>query len=588
ADVPSQQELDLLFGPLYDEFFNADVAESSSHNIGNLNIPTFNQLQVSKYRWTKDHPLEQVHGNPSRRVQTRRQLATYPKMCMYPLTVSTAELKNIKEAMADSVWIEAMQEELHQFDRLQVWELVDKPFSKSIIRLKWLRKKKKDEDQTVIRNKARLVAKGYTQEKDGFVDPDHPKKVYQLRKALYGLKQAPKTTEYQQADMFTKALPKDRFNYLVRRIEMSINIDTDVLLSVFTKIFLSGMESLKRMSHVTYILSAGSLTTQQMVLKSTMSNPHKNWLVQIKRSLSWLDQKQMGLGKDKSNPLTVDSLLKTIWSSIHHLLINEVLTIPGKTTTGIKTPRCDEDRLELMELTIFLLPKVEKVRIGVNAVDLQVSAVRHKLLMFSLTNWCCSLSAVSTIKYALTVNPNIYVSCIKQFWTTVAVKQVNDVTKLQAIVNKKKVVVTEATIREALRLDDAYLVRNVDSTTKLYMYPCFLQLIIRKQVGDLSTHTTKYTFLALTQKVFANMRRVGKGFSGVETPLFEGMLVEQQGDKEGDVDENVKEVNTGDVANGYVSAAHGEVPTATEEPSIPSPTPPTPRPQPPQDIPSTS
>nr|GEX38660.1 integrase, catalytic region, zinc finger, CCHC-type, peptidase aspartic, catalytic [Tanacetum cinerariifolium] len=85
ADVPSQQELDMLFGPLYDEFFNA-VAESSSQNIGNSNVPTFNQPQVSEYRWTKDHLLEQVRGNPSRPVQTRRQLATDPEMCMYALT----------------------------------------------------------------------------------------------------------------------------------------------------------------------------------------------------------------------------------------------------------------------------------------------------------------------------------------------------------------------------------------------------------------------------------------------------------------------------------------------------------------------
>nr|GEX50816.1 retrovirus-related Pol polyprotein from transposon TNT 1-94 [Tanacetum cinerariifolium] len=66
--------------------------------------------------------------------------------------------------MADSAWIEAMQEELHQFNRLQVWELVDKPFGKTVIRLKWLWKNKKDKDQTVIRNKVRLVAKGYAQE----------------------------------------------------------------------------------------------------------------------------------------------------------------------------------------------------------------------------------------------------------------------------------------------------------------------------------------------------------------------------------------------------------------------------------------
>nr|GEZ81912.1 Gag-Pol polyprotein [Tanacetum cinerariifolium] len=82
-------------------------------------------------------------------VQTRRQLATDPEMCMFALTMSTAEPENIKEAMADSAWIEAMQEELHQFDRLQVWELVDKPFGKSVIRLKWLWKNKMDEDGPV-------------------------------------------------------------------------------------------------------------------------------------------------------------------------------------------------------------------------------------------------------------------------------------------------------------------------------------------------------------------------------------------------------------------------------------------------------
>ncbi|GJT59049.1 retrovirus-related pol polyprotein from transposon TNT 1-94 [Tanacetum coccineum] len=137
-------------------------------------------------------------------------------------------------------------DELHQFNRLQVWELVDKPFGKNVINLKWLWKNQKDEDQTVIHNKARLVAKGYAQEEgidfkesfalvarleavrifvaytahksfpiyqmdvkttflngplkeevyvaqpDGFVDPNHPEKVYRLRKALYGLEQAPR------------------------------------------------------------------------------------------------------------------------------------------------------------------------------------------------------------------------------------------------------------------------------------------------------------------------------------------------------------------------------------------------------------
>ncbi|GJW41080.1 retrovirus-related pol polyprotein from transposon TNT 1-94 [Tanacetum coccineum] len=191
----SQQGLEFLFSPLLEEYYNLahghaednnndqalnasfqeaefikpfctrvqEIGEPSSRNIDNTDVYSF-QPQIHDYRWTKDHPLEQVRGNPTMPVQTRRQLATDPEMCMFALTVSIVEPKNIKEAMADSAWIEAMQDELHQFDRLKVWELVDKPFGKMIIKLKWLWKNKKDEDQTVIRNKARLVAKGYAQE----------------------------------------------------------------------------------------------------------------------------------------------------------------------------------------------------------------------------------------------------------------------------------------------------------------------------------------------------------------------------------------------------------------------------------------
>nr|GEX87910.1 hypothetical protein [Tanacetum cinerariifolium] len=180
----------------------------------------------------RNHPLEQVRGNPSRPVQTKRQLATDLEMYMFALTV---------------------------------WELVDKPFGKMVIRLKWLWNNKQYEDQTVIHNKARLLAKGYAQEEgidfeesfapvarleavrifvayaahksfpiyqmdvkmaflngplkeevyvaqpDGFVDTDHLEKVYRLRKALYGLKQALRAwydelSKFLTSKGFTKAL----------------------------------------------------------------------------------------------------------------------------------------------------------------------------------------------------------------------------------------------------------------------------------------------------------------------------------------------------------------------------------------------
>nr|GFA86812.1 retrovirus-related Pol polyprotein from transposon TNT 1-94 [Tanacetum cinerariifolium] len=104
AYFPSQQDLNLLFGPLYDEFFNAEEGEKVQDDkfTNPFCVPAQEQAKSTS------HNIEQVHGNPSRPVQTRRHLATDPEMCMYALTVSTAEPKNIKEAMADSAWIKAM------------------------------------------------------------------------------------------------------------------------------------------------------------------------------------------------------------------------------------------------------------------------------------------------------------------------------------------------------------------------------------------------------------------------------------------------------------------------------------------------
>nr|GEW08325.1 putative ribonuclease H-like domain-containing protein [Tanacetum cinerariifolium] len=81
-------------------------------------------------------------------------------MCMYALTVSTMEPKNVKEVMTDPAWIDSMQEELLHFKRLDVWVLVPTPDNISPLTLKWLFKNKYDEEQMVIRNKSRLVVRG--------------------------------------------------------------------------------------------------------------------------------------------------------------------------------------------------------------------------------------------------------------------------------------------------------------------------------------------------------------------------------------------------------------------------------------------
>jgi len=160
--------------------------------------------------------------------------------------VSKIEPKNVKEALIDEFWIEAMQEKLNQFKRSEVWDLVPRPEGINVIGTKWIYKNKSDENGTVTRNNTRLVAQGYTQiegldfdetfalvarlesirlllgvscilkfklfqmdvksaflngymneevyveQPKGFVDRSFPNHVYRLKKALYGLKQAPR------------------------------------------------------------------------------------------------------------------------------------------------------------------------------------------------------------------------------------------------------------------------------------------------------------------------------------------------------------------------------------------------------------
>ncbi|GJY03623.1 retrovirus-related pol polyprotein from transposon TNT 1-94 [Tanacetum coccineum] len=197
-------------------------------------------------RWTKDHPLDNIVGNPSCPVSTRKQLASDALWCCFHTELSKVEPKNFKMAVIEDCWFQAMQDEIHEFDRLEVWELVPRPIYVMVIALKWIYKVKLDEYGDVLKNKARLVAKGYRQEEgidfeesfapvaqieairifisnaatknmiiyqmdvktaflngdlqeevfvsqpEGFEDQDNPTHVYRLKNALYGLKQAPR------------------------------------------------------------------------------------------------------------------------------------------------------------------------------------------------------------------------------------------------------------------------------------------------------------------------------------------------------------------------------------------------------------
>nr|GEY21810.1 retrovirus-related Pol polyprotein from transposon TNT 1-94 [Tanacetum cinerariifolium] len=429
----SQFPDDLDMPGLENIIYSDDDIVGAEANFNNLesSIPV---SPIPTTRIHKDHPVSQIIGDLS----------------------STTQTKSMTRAVKD------------QGGLLQMF--VDLSYGKRAIGTKWVYRNKKDERGIVIRNKARLVAQGHTQESGydyeeeevyvyqppGFEDPDHPDEVYKVVKALYGLHQAPRawgTHILLGSPGKSASTPIDTEKPLLKNPDGE---DVDVHIYSCCQLLCSG------------VIDSESIAGL--------------W--------SWLVQKQTALGKDNSNPLAVDSLLKTIWFSIHHLLTNEVLAIPGKTTTG--------------------------------------KEISNPFMAGSL--------------------PKTILTTFLHFWNTVTVKQSNDVTRLQALVDKKRGADIEGCRKfNFSRYIFDSLVRNVDNSSKFYMYP-----------------------------------RVGKGCSGVETPLFEGMLVAEEIEEQNDVEEQIQgDDNDAQGADADVSGddVHDQF---ILSPALPTP------PPPPQDIPFTS
>nr|GEV00063.1 hypothetical protein [Tanacetum cinerariifolium] len=352
-----------------------------------------------------------------------------------------ADFNNLEtsiSALNDPSWIEAMQEELLQFRKQKVWILVDLLYGKRAIGTKWIFRNKKDERGIMVRNKARLVAQGHTQEEGidyedvfalvarieairlflayasfmgfmvyqmdikspflyetieeevyvcqplGFEDPDYPDKDKYIAKIL-------RKFRLQEGKLASTPIGTEK-----PLLKDPDGKDVDV----HTYRSMIGSLMYLTSSRPNIIFAVCACVRFQV-------NPKASYLHAVKRIFRYLKGKpQLGLWYPKDSPFDLVAYSDSDYAGA---------SLDKKSTTGgVNTPRCDEDSLELMELTIFLLPKGKKVGIGVNAIDLQVSA----------------------------------------FWTTVTVQQMNDVTRLQALVDKNKMVVKEATIRDALCLDD--------------------------------------------------------------------------------------------------------------------------------------
>nr|GEX77915.1 hypothetical protein [Tanacetum cinerariifolium] len=584
SQLPDDQDMPELKDITYSDDEDFVGAEADFNNLKSSILVS----PIPTIRIHKDHLVSQIIGDLSSTTQTRSM---------------TSMVKD------QGGLLQMFDNDFHTFDL---------PHEKRAIGTKWVYRNKKDEKGIIVRNKARLVTQGHTQEEGidyeevfapatrieairlflayasfigfmvyqmdvksaflyrtieeevyvcqppGFEDPDHPDKVYKVVKALYGLHQAFRAcqdkyvaeilkkfglTEGKSASTpidTEKPLLKDpngedvdvhTYKSMIGSLMYLTSSRPDIMFACKkqTVIATSSTEAeyvaaasccaqvlwiqnqlldygYNFMHTMIYIDNSSCSKWNEVIEKDvtyyiylkcwlshyttngshfTMSNPHKNWLVQKQTALgkdssnslmadnlpkivwysthhvtlikSWLVQKQMALGKDKLNPLTVDSLLKTIWSSIYHLLINEVLTIPGQTESeGVDCLPNEE---------IF----AELARMGYE-------------------------------------NPSTKLTFYKSFFS---------------------------------------------SQWKFHIYTILQSMSAKRTSWNKFSSAMASPVICLSTE---------KGFLGVETPLFKGMIVRQEIKEGGDAEEHVEDVTAGDAAQGDDTAAHREVPTAQPHP----------------------
>ncbi|GJS15535.1 retrovirus-related pol polyprotein from transposon TNT 1-94 [Tanacetum coccineum] len=263
---PSKNDLDLLFQPMFGKYFK-DSPNASSPSTSSTTKATINPIQSTNKKEPNNEDAEfdsdtfinlfapsvssSVESSSSRIIDTSnmhtRQLATDAMWCYFHVFLTKVEPKNYKEAMNESYWIGAMQEEIHEFERLDAWELVPRPSNVMLINLKWIFKEKGIDFEElfapVTRIEAIRIFLAYVAHKnmkvyhmdvnttflnrvlkkevsvsqpEGFVDQDHLNHVFRLKKALYDLKQALRAWY----DMLFKFLPSQKF---VKGLQVSQN-----------------------------------------------------------------------------------------------------------------------------------------------------------------------------------------------------------------------------------------------------------------------------------------------------------------------------------------------------------------------------
>ncbi|GJZ00477.1 putative ribonuclease H-like domain-containing protein [Tanacetum coccineum] len=447
-----------------------DGAEADMNNLDTT-------IQVSPNPTTrthKDHTLDQVIGDLQSATQTRKMLKNLEEHgfvstiqqrtnhkdlqnCLFACFLSQEEPKKVIHALKDPNWIEAMHEEFLQFKLQEVWTLVDLPNGKRAIGSKWVFRNKKDERGIVIRNKARLVAQGYTQEEG--IDYDE---VFAPVARIEAIRL-----------FLAYASFKDFMVYQGDILLVQVYVD-DIIFGSTKKELCNAFEKLMHekfqmssMGELTFFLGLQVQQKQDGIFIS-----QDKYVVEILKKFrfykvkttSTLMETQKALLKDKDGEEMDVNMYRSMISSLMYLTssrpdIKFVVCAYARYQVNPKVSHLHAVK-RIFRLISWQCKKqtaVENSTIEAEYVaalscygQVKVNAVEESDRFEQIVDFLTA----QPIRYALTVNLTIYISCIEQFWSSGMVKTINGEVQLHALVDGKKIIISEASVRRDLKLED--------------------------------------------------------------------------------------------------------------------------------------
>ncbi|GJW76502.1 putative ribonuclease H-like domain-containing protein [Tanacetum coccineum] len=495
--------------------------------------------------------------------------------CLFACFLSQEEPKRVSKALSDPAWVEAMQEELLQFKLQKVWILVDLPKGHRAIGTKWVYRNKKDERGIVIRNKARLVAQGHTQEEGidydevfapvarieairmflayasymgfmvyqmdvksaflygqieeevyvcqplGFEDPDHPDKVYKynytdvksastptdLEKPLVQDGDAADVDEHLYRSMIgslmylTSSRPDIMFQTM-HVYGLWYSKDSPLELVAYTDSDYAGATQDRKST------TRGSLDT-----KPTAGLWH-NMAAFLEKStgsegfhqvIDFLSQSHISYALTKKPEIYI-SFIKQFWRTAEastdtdgEVTITAIIDGQSKTITEASLRR----HLKLEDHDgITSIPNSEIFeQLALMGYQTDSDKLTFQKGVFS-PQW---RFLIHTLLHCLSPKKTAW----EQFSSNIA-------TALICLATNRKY--------NFSRLIFEHMVTNIGSPHKFLMYPRFIQICLDMQKKQLKTHSSTYPVPSLNNKVFSNMRRLTKGYTGVEIGLFPTML----------------------------------------------------------------